>query len=293
MPQAPGQLPAQTGTIRVSTGLVLIPVSVTNAAGQAVKNLRMEDFLVLENGAPVTIERMGEPGLAQLDMVLAFDLTASTRPQFRFEQEAATSFLKAIFRPGDEVSIIAIAAKPSILLEHTGSVPLAFEGLRLLQPTMSATAFFDSIIQATQAFAGPIDPNTRRVLIVLSDGEDNLSTQKLPDALRAVQQSDCIFYSINPGGPSIRLNMVSLRGQQGMEALAEQTGGFAFLAEKVEELTDIYGRIAAELQAQYLLSYYSPDLKTDSDFRTIQVRIPTRPELRVRARQGYYPKLRK
>jgi Ca-activated chloride channel family protein len=293
-PQHQTQLPsAQSGTIRISTGLVLIPVSVTDAAGQAVKDLRLEDFLVLENGAPVTIEHLGEPGLARIEMVLVFDVTGSTRPRFDFEQQAATSFLKTMFRPGDGVSIIVIESKPSILLERTGSLARALDGLGLLKSSGSSTAFFDSVILSTRMFPGPIDPDTRRALIVLSDGEDNFSSQKLPDALLAVQQADCIFYSINPGGPSIRLNRVSQRGQQGMEALAEQTGGAAFLAEKLEELSGIYGRIAAELKAQYLLSYYSPDLRADNGFRTIQVRAPKRPELRVRARQGYYARAQK
>ncbi len=284
----PQQAPAQAGTIRINTGLVLVPVSVTDAEGHAVKNLKLEDFSVLENSGPVTIEHLGEPGQTRLEMVLAFDVTGSTRPRFDFEQQAATSFLKTLFRPKDAVSILAIAAKPKILLERTESLSTAQEGLDRLQPSGAATAFFDSIIAATQLYPGPADPDSRRVLVVLSDGEDNFSTQKLPDALRAVQQADCIFYSINPGGPSIRLNKVSLRGQQGMEALAEQTGGAAFLAEKLQDLGNIYGRIAAELQAQYLLSYYSPDPKMDGSFRTITVRIPKYPELRVRARQGYY-----
>ncbi len=282
------QAPAQAGTIRINTSLVLIPVSVTDMAGHAVKNLQPEDFSVMENGSPVTIEHVGEPGQTRLEMVLAFDLTGSTRPRFDFEQQAATSFLKTLFRPKDAVSILCIASKPKILMERTESLITAMDGLDRLLPSGAATAFFDSIIAATQLYLGPADADSRRVLVVLSDGEDNISDQKLEDALLAVQLADCIFYSINPGGPSIRLNRVSLRGQQGMEALAEQTGGAAFLAEMLEDLGNIYGRIAAELQAQYLLSYYSPDSKMDGSFRPIAVHVPKHPELRVRSRQGYY-----
>jgi Ca-activated chloride channel family protein len=282
------QAPAQVGTIRINTSLVLIPVSVTDVSGNAVKNLLLEDFAVLENGSPVVLEHVGEPGLTKLDMVLVFDVTGSTRPRFDFEQQAATSFLKSLFRARDAVSILGIASKPKILLQRTESLIAALDGLGQLQPSGAATAFFDSVIAASQLFSGPADPDTRRVMVVLSDGEDNFSAMKLADALRVVQLSDCIFYSINPGGPSIRLNKVSLRGQQGMEALAEQTGGAAFLAERLQDLGGIYGRIAAELQAQYLLSYYSPDPKADGSFRSIAVRLPDQPELRVRARQGYY-----
>lgn len=282
------QSPVQPGTIRISTNLVQVPVSVTDAGGHAVKNLQLEDFNVEESGSPVTIAHLGEPGGTRLEMVLVFDNTGSEYARFDFEQQAATSFLKTIFRPGDAVAILCIASKPEVLLERTTTLGTALEGLSQLKASEYATAFYDSIIAAAQMLKGPSDPETRRVQIVLSDGEDNFSSSKLTDAIREAQQADSIFYSINPGEPSVRLNKVSLRGQQGMEALAAQTGGAAFLADKIQDLGGIYGRIAAELQAQYLLSYYSPDPKTDGGFRAITVRVPKRPDLRVRARQGYY-----
>jgi Ca-activated chloride channel homolog len=289
-PQNRGQQsPDQAGTIRISTNLVQVPVSVTNAVGHPVKDLQLADFSLEENGTPVTIAHLGEPGETRLEMVLVFDNTGSVYARFDFEQQAATSFLRTIFRPGDTVSILAIASKPHVLLGRTAVLAVALEGLGQLRAAEVATAFYDSIIAAAQMLQGPADPDSRRVQIVLSDGEDNFSKASLPDAIRETQQADCIFYSVNPGAASIRLNKVSLRGQQGMEALAAQTGGAAFLAEKTQDLTGIYGRIAAELQAQYLISYYSPEIKADNSFRTIAVRVPEHPELRIRARQGYYP----
>ena len=71
--------------------------------------------------------------------------------------------------------------------------------------------------------------------------------------------------------------------------LSKLPRGYAFLAEKLQDLEAIYGRIAVELQSQYLLTYYSPDAKADGSFRRISVRVPGRPELRIRSRQGYYP----
>ena len=111
---------------------------------------------------------------------------------------------------------------------------------------------------------------------------------RLGDALRELQRADSLFYSINPSGPSIRLNKISLRGQEVMTSLATATGGVAFLPDKFEDLDKVFRQITAELQAQYLLGYYSPDERADGAFRRITVRVPKRPELRVRARQGYY-----
>jgi len=103
-----------------------------------------------------------------------------------------------------------------------------------------------------------------------------------------LQQADCLFYSINPSGPSIRLNIISSKAQEGLAMLASATGGAAFLPDGNEALDKVFRQIAAELQAQYLLGYYSPDERTDGAFRRISVRVPKRPNLRVRARQGYY-----
>jgi Ca-activated chloride channel family protein len=282
------QQPAQTGTIRISSNLVQVPVSVTDASGHPVKSLHIEDFVLEENGSAVPISHLGEPGVTRLDLILMFDNSGSVSSRFDFEQEAARSFLKTVLRPQDTVAIVTITSKPFILLDRTTSLAVPLDGLSRLKASGAATAFFDTVIEAAGMLRGSPDPETRRVQIVLSDGEDNYSEKKLFDAQRAVQQADCIFYSINPSGPSIRLNAVSQRGQKGMEALASETGGAAFLAEKTEELPGIYGRIAAELQAQYLLSYYSPNPKSDGNFRQIAVRIPSKPDLRVRSRQGYY-----
>ncbi len=282
--------PVQAGTIRVSSNLVQVPVSVTDTAGNAVKDLKMEDFSVEEDGIPVVIAHLGEPGETRLEMVLAFDVTGSVYDNFDFEEQAATRFLKTVFRTGDAVGILCIGPKPIVVLPRTTSLAAALAGLGQLAPSRGSTAFFDSVITAANILRAKGELSTRRVQIALSDGEDNFSDQRLADAMREVQRSDCIFYAINPGGPSVRLNVVSRRGQDAMEALASQTGGVAFVAEKVQDLGEVYGRIATELQAQYLLTYYAPDQKTDGGFRRITVRVPKRPELRLRARQGYYGK---
>lgn len=278
----------QVSTIRINTSLVLVPVSVTDAAGRAVTNLRLEDFTVQEDGNAVTLEPLLEPESTKLETALVFDVTGSTRQRFDFVRQAAASFLKSLFRSGDAVSILCIASEPEVLLERTESLITALDSLNKLKPFGTATAFFDSIIKASQLFQNATDWGTRRVMVVLSDGEDNFSTMKLRDAIRRIQMIDCLFYAINPEGPSIRRNRISLRGQQWMEAIAQQTGGAAFFAENLQDLGSIYRRIAAELKAQYLLSYYSPDPKADGLFRSITVTLPSHPELSVRARQGYY-----
>jgi Ca-activated chloride channel family protein len=115
-----------------------------------------------------------------------------------------------------------------------------------------------------------------------------LLENNLPKVLHEVQRSDAIFYSINPAGSSLRLNEISRQGQADLESLARETGGNAFVSDKSDDLDDVFSRIALELRAQYLLSYYSTNSQIDGKFRQIFVSIPERPDLRIRARRGYY-----
>lgn len=107
---------------------------------------------------------------------------------------------------------------------------------------------------------------------------------------RSVQTADAAFYSINPGGPSIHLNEISTRAQTAMESIAQSTGGSAYVPEAERDLSRVFNQIAAELRGQYLVQYYSNSQAAVVQFRRIAVSLPTRAELRVRARQGYYPK---
>ena len=88
----------------------------------------------------------------------------------------------------------------------------------------------------------------------------------------------------------MRLNKISTRGQQGMQAIADATGGNAFIPEGQEDLGAVFSQIAAELRAQYLLQYYSNAESSSLQFRRITVSVRSHPELHIRARQGYYPK---
>jgi Ca-activated chloride channel homolog len=276
--------------IRVNANLVLVPVSVTDADGTIIQNLQIKDFAIDEDGEPVAISKLEEPGQTPLDLALLIDVSGSVNARFDFEKAAATSFLEKILRPEDRASIIAIGPIPYELLPQTLGSLVPIQALSQLEPTRGATAFFASVVMAAHQLdksGGRTD--ARRVIVAISDGEDNNSENcSLADALREIQRADCIFYSINPSAASLPLNEVSRKGQEGMRSLAEETGGIAFVPEMSSDLSPIFGRIAAEIQAQYLLGYYSTNAKANGDFHQIAVRVPSKPSLRIRARQGYY-----
>ena len=278
----------QSSIIRISSNLVTVPVSVTDSEGHAIGNLEIQDFLVEEDGRVETISRIAESGRSPLRLALLFDLSGSVRSRFDFEQQAAIRFLEKVWRPGDTVSVVPFNDNPRIRLQTSGSLSDALMFLLALEPTEDPTAFFDAVVLSTKTLRQSAGPETRRAIIALSDGEDNRSSHAFSEALSEVQRADTIFYSINPGGSSIRLNEISLKAQSDLASLAKETGGNAFVSDKTGDLDDIFFRIATELRAQYLLSYYSANSRIDGKYRRISVSIPNRKDLCVRTRQGYY-----
>jgi Ca-activated chloride channel homolog len=275
--------------IRINTNLVAVPVSVTDAEGNPVRNLKTEDFQLEEEGVQQTVQSLGEPGKTPIELALLFDVSRSVRNRFDFERETAGRFLKEVLKPGDAVTVFSIGSAPKLSVQRTENVDSAIASTTAILPDEPSTAFFDTVVRASHHLNVSSNPGVRRVMVVLSDGEDTNSERfRLGDATRELQRADALFYAINPSGPSIRLNKISTKGHDGMIALANETGGVAFLPDKIEDLTKVFNQITSELQAQYLLGYDSSAEKNDGKFRRITVRVLKRPELRIRARTGYY-----
>jgi Ca-activated chloride channel family protein len=289
--EKPKQPPAQEKeeVVRLSSRLVLVPVSVSDSAGRPVADLKAEDFVIQEEGKPQQVVSLGEPGKSPVEIALLFDVSGSVHGQFEFEQQAAVRFLKEVLKENDFVSIFSIGTTPKLVKPRTASANDAVAGVQSIQPIKATTALFDSVAEAALYLGKNADPGGRRVLVVISDGEENDSKRNaLADALRELQRNDCLFYSINPSGQTIHLNRVTMKGQNVLESLSVPTGGKAFLPDRIENLGGVFRQIADELRAQYLLGYYSSDERTDGGFRRISVHPARRSDLRVRARQGYY-----
>lgn len=302
--------------IRVSSNLVMVPVSVVDNQGQAVHGLQVNDFRIEEQGRMQDISQIGNADEVPLDIALLIDVSGSTSARFAFERAAAAKFLKQVLKPTDRAAVYMIDRTPVLKLS-AANAEVATNSLLSIEPAVDKgpTAFFDTVVEAAQYLAEKTPSQHRRVVLVISDGVDNYSdkikkaigeTREEQDAIspeirqriygralaevqREVQRADAVFYSINPAGDTMRLNIITKRGQEGLQQLAQATGGDAFVPEGTENLDNVFSRIAAELRAQYLLQYYS-NSQTGKEFRTIKVAVPTHPGVTVRARQGYYPK---
>ena len=286
---APKDTIDSANTFKFSSSLVAVPVSVIDANGDPVKNLKAEEFALDEEGQKQQVQSLGEPGQTPLELTLLFDISGSVFERFEFQKQAAARFLEQVLKPNDVVSVFLIGFEGKLAIPRTRNFPKVKSEMMALEPSKEGTAFYASVVRAAQYLNDNAETGSRRVMVVISDGEDNFSkTVALSDAARELQRSDMVFYSINPSGPSIKLNRISMRGQNAMGTLASDTGGVAFVPDKEEELPRVFRQIAAELNAQYLLGYYSNNETNDGKFRRIKVQLPRHQVLRVRARQGYY-----
>jgi Ca-activated chloride channel family protein len=317
--------------ITVTSNLVVVPVSVTNERGEPAQGLKAADFRLEEEGRAQEIAQVGDAEQVPLDIAILFDVSSSVSQKsfFEFQQRAAAAFLKDVLKPTDRAAVITITREPRLVqtlttAEQAGAKLTAIPAAASAEPT----AFYDTVSYAAKYLADNAPGRHRRVILVISDGDDNFSNavreqtvaeyeaeQKeaaggSPQAARAaarrdlnarharavasverdVQRADAVFYSINPGGPSVRLNEIASRAQNNMRQVAESTGGTAYVPASSAELETVFRQIASELRAQYLLQYYSNGNAPAGKFLPIKVQVPARPELKVRARRGYYAK---
>ncbi len=331
--------------IKVESRLVVVPASVTDASGQAVTGLTTKDFRVLEDGRQQTIENVGNADTVPLEIVLLFDVSASTDTMFKFEQETAAKFLKDVMRSNDRATIFTIGEMP-VLIQPRNTAENSAVAIRSIMPTKGFTAFYDSVGAAAAYLRKNAPEGTRRVILVISDGEDtnsdrvakaiqdgyrkmgekintldektryNLTVTNRNNAavaerirvLQLLQNADTVFYSINPAGSSFQLNKMSVFGQENMQKFADDTGGTAFLPKfqpidtkdgyqnssntrkNTEMLDIIFRQLANELRSQYLIQYYSESDFPVNKYVKLDVGVPARNTLRIRARQGYYVK---
>jgi Ca-activated chloride channel family protein len=316
--------PEVIDVIKTNSNLVMVPVSVTSTVdGSAVQGLQPADFRLEEEGKKKDIAEIGNPEQIPLDIAILFDISSSVSQKgfFAFQQKSAAAFLKEVMKPNDRAAVFTIAMEPKMVQALAPAETAAAKILTIPAATSSVpTAFYDTVMAAARYLNENSPERHRRVIVVLSDGDDNFSerirdlslaevraTESSPKAalvglqddrhrkaIAEVQQtvlkSDVTFYSVNPGGRSVALNVSATRAQNGMNTVANATGGSAFLPDTDQDLEKVFRQVASELRGQYLLMYYAEADAPAGQFRRINVSVPARQLLKVRARQGYYSK---
>ncbi len=273
-------------TFRKQVNEVNLVFTVTDKRGHFVKDLKKEDIRILDdNKPPQTISSFVSQTDLPLRVGLLIDASNSIRDRFKFEQEAAIEFLNQIVRPkSDQAFVLGFDSTAEITQDFTDNTEKLSKGVRSLRPG-GGTAMFDAIYQAARDKLANVSAKgpTRRAIIILSDGEDNQSRVTREEAVEMAQRAEIIIYAI-----STNISGTTMRGDKVLERFAEATGGRLFRPFKLQDVSDAFSEIQDELRSQYALSYRPADFTTDGRFRSIAIDSPSRKNLRVRARKGYY-----
>lgn len=276
--------------VKLKADLVTVITSVTDSAGNQINDLTQKDFDLYEDGTIQDIAGFYREGQIPLRLIFLFDTSGSIRHRFDFEQRAAAQFFRNVMREGDQAALMSVSSDAKIELQFTSDIGQLVRALGQLKP-QGATALYDAIIGAAR-YLRPSDG--RHVMVVLSDGTDTVSTSTLAQALTEAQKSDAIIYGVHSTGVAPSASVQDLAGEFVLKAMCEDTGGRAFFPpiyedqkKEARDLEEIYKRLAAEVRAQFVLTYYSKGEARAGSFRAIRVDV-SRPGLQVRARRGYY-----
>jgi len=281
--------------ISVESNLVPIPVSVLDAQNRAVMNLRLEDFTLEIDGKRAEIGELTRSD-APVSLALLFDNSSSVTTAREFEKKAAIRFFKRVIRPDrDSAALYSVSTGTRLEQPLTKNVAQIISAIENFPPPAGATALLDAIIKASEYLK---DASGRRVIVIVSDGEDTISDATFDDAVKAAQAANCQVFvvktkefenykqtGVRGGNANIRI----LAAERRMQELAAQTGGAVYSPIDERELDSAFNQISADLAQQYILSYY-PENEQDKrgEFRAISLAVKAKPNLNVRARKGYY-----
>jgi VWFA-related protein len=288
--QAPPQPPVPTAPdetthISVEVTRVSMAFSVTDHKGRFVQGFNKDDFEVLENGRPQTIaEFTAEPTLP-LRVAVLIDTSNSIRERFKFEQEAATSFLDQILRTNqDKAMVVSFDSSVQTACDLTSNTDKLGNAIQDLRPG-GGTAFYDALKFASDRL-GQEQPSYqfRRLIVIVSDGEDNQSHSTRDEALMAAQQADTFIYAISTNN----LSAGDTDGDKVLKYFPKETGGKSYFPFKLEDLSQSFQTIAEEVRHQYNITYRPEPLVNDGRFHRVEIRVKGRKDLNVYARQGYY-----
>ena len=297
------QQPVETGpTLKVTTEVVNVYAVVRAKHGQLIPDLNKSDFEIKEDGVPQQIRYFSRETDTPLTLAIMVDTSPSQGRVLDTEKEEANAFLRQVLRPKDLTCVLHFDVAVELLQDFTNDqrrLASAIDstvingggqgmGPRPL-PTrnLGGTHLYDAVYLASNELMK--NEVGRKVLILLTDGEDQGSQETLNQALEAAQKSDVMIYSIAIIDRSFYgFGGMGFSGDSVLQKLSEQTGGRVIKVNKIKDTRAAFDEIARELRTQYLLGYTPSNPRTDSGFRKINVRV-VHGDYKVQARRGYYP----
>ncbi len=279
---APQDRDPESFRISVDVALVVLHATVTGRQGGFVSDLAAPDFEVLEDGKPQTI-RLFQNEDVPVTVGLVVDQSTSMRPKLAEVSAAARSFVHSS-NPGDEMFVVNF--NEHVWLGLSGALRFTNNTVELgnaitTRPPGGQTALYDAIVKALDELQG--GGRDKKVLIVVSDGGDNVSKRGLAEVMKLAAQSSAIIYTIgvfDEGDPD--------RNPGVLKRLAHATGGEAFLPDQLSEVAPICERIAQDIRHQYTIGYVPTNAARNGAYRAIRVTAREKGRaLSVRTRTGY------
>ncbi len=274
---------------------VRLPITVVDKKGQFVPGLTQNDFVVLEDRVPQQIETFSDDlgETSPVFVAVLMDTSPSTAGKLKFEQESAMNFIYTVTRARkDQVLFATFDHEINLRQDFTNKLDLLDRAVSGVKKTGNQTALFDAVWQFCDEKLRTAPG--RRVLVVITDGEDTYSRANLRDAIDIAQRTETTIFAISTKAgfagavPGVEAGSVKDKKDRDLSTLAEETGGMAFFTGDMISLERSFNKISKELRAQYLVTYKPANDRYDGSFRKIEVRVSeNRKDLKVRTKHGY------
>ncbi len=301
--------------VRVETSLTNIFFTAADKHKRFVGHLKQEDIRILEDGKPQEIFTFQQNIDLPLTTAILIDTSRSEERTLPDEKVAARAFLEAVMRPGkDEASIVSFTGEVTLEQGFTGNLDRlrrAIDRVEFVPPSgyigggvvvggtppisgqnqvlAGSTAIWDAVWATSNELLSDVAEESRRAIILLTDGEDTISQVKMHEAIERAQKADALIYTIGIGDSyNFGVNEGALR------KISEQTGGRAYFPHSERELREAFAQIQRDLREQYLIAYSPSNKAHDGTYRRIQIEL-VNPELRkqnlkLTYRSGYFAK---
>lgn len=297
----------EQGTVRVNVNLVDVLFTVLNRRNKLVTDLTKDDFRVIDDGQPQQIRYFSRQTDLPLRIGVLMDTSNSIRDRLQFEKEAATEFLFNVLRRGkDQSFLMTFDDEPSVVQDYTDD-PSKLRDQIYRQRAGGGTAVYDAIFRAcADQLSHPPRPEgdspdtVRRVMILISDGDDNLSSHSRSQAIEMAQRASVVIYTISTSTQWVTTNddgdsakradrkFHKTEGDKILADLAEETGGRAFFPYRVYDLDQSFQDIGDELRSQYSLAYNPTNYEANGKYHKVRIDVIRNKGVQVHARRGYY-----
>ena len=315
-PRTREELPQDSDeVVKFDTNLTNIFFTAADKNKRFISDLKAEDIRVLEDGQPQDIFTFQTNIDLPLSLAILIDTSASEERTLPDEKAAARAFLESVLRANkDEAAIVSFTGDTTLEQGFTGNVERlrhAIDRVEFVPPSgyigggvvvngtppisgtnqaiAGSTAIWDAVWATSEELIGASAENTRRAIILLTDGDDTSSRMKIHDAIERAQKADALVYAIGIGDRyTFNVDEGSLR------KIAEQTGGRAYFPRHERDLRDAFEQIQRDLREQYLVAYSPSNKNRDGSYRRIEIQLvnPTlrQQNLRLNYRSGYFAK---